>query len=147
MQRTRYSTEMVSNSFIWSQTFNTSPYCLHSTFPHPPPPHLQDHQSNSVRGLIETPLFIHVYTGGCWIYSQSAISKTPSLTYYLQYMRIPRHCICSCEVLSTPHSHSYTFLNITYSHAVLDLSSTSRIVSEESYKHKDGSSCCQQKQL
>jgi len=45
-------------------------------------------EGENVRGLIKTPLFIHVYTGGCRIYSQSAISKTPSLTYYLQYMRI-----------------------------------------------------------
>jgi len=83
---------------------------------------------NSVRGLIKTPLFIHVYTRSCQIYSQSAISETPSLTYYLQYTRIPCHCIHSCEVLSTPHSHSYTFFNTTYSHAMLGLSSTSRIV-------------------
>jgi len=33
-------------------------------------------------------LFVHVYTGGFQIYSQSAISKTPSLTYYLLYTRI-----------------------------------------------------------
>jgi len=46
---------------------------------------LEEHKKQTVRGLIETPLFIHVYTGGCWIYSQSAISETPSLTYYLQY--------------------------------------------------------------
>jgi len=83
---------------------------------------------DNVRGLVETPLFIHVYTGGCRIYSQSAISKAPSLTYYLQYMRIPCHHIHLCEVLSTLHSHSYTFLNTTYSHAMLGLSSTSRIV-------------------
>jgi len=42
-------------------------------------------EGENVRGLVETPLFIHVYTGCCWIYSQSAISETPSLTYYLQY--------------------------------------------------------------
>jgi len=30
-----------------------------------------------VRGLAETPLFVHVYTGGCQIYSQSAISENP----------------------------------------------------------------------
>ena len=45
-------------------------------------------EGENVRGLAETPLFVHVYTGGCQIYSQSAISKTPSLTYYLLYMRI-----------------------------------------------------------
>jgi len=66
-------------------------------------------EGENVRGLVETPLFIHVYTGGCQIYSQLAISETPSLTYYLQYMRILWHRICSCEVLSTPHSHSYIF--------------------------------------
>jgi len=64
--------------------------------------------SGGVRGLAETPLFVHIYTGGCWIYSQSAISETPSLTYYLLYTRIQHH-ICLCEVLSTPHSHLYTF--------------------------------------
>jgi len=66
-----------------------------------------------VRGLVKTPLFIHVYTRGCQIYSQLAISETPSLTYYLQYTRIPccRH-IHSCEVLSTPHSHSYNAANL-----------------------------------
>jgi len=77
-----------------------------------------------VRGLTETPLFVHIYTGGCRIYSQSAISKTPSLTHYLLYTRIPWYCICLCEVLSTTHSHLYTFLNTTYSCAVLGLSST-----------------------
>ena len=77
-----------------------------------------------VRGLTETPLFVHTYTRGCWIYSQSAISKTPSLTHYLLYIRIPQYHICSCEVLSTPHSHLYIFLNTTYSCAVLGLSST-----------------------
>jgi len=45
-------------------------------------------EGENVRGLVKTPLFIHVYTRGCQIYSQSAISKTPSLTYYLLYMRI-----------------------------------------------------------
>jgi len=45
-------------------------------------------RKRGVRGLIKTPLFIHVYTRGCCIYSQLAISKTPSLTYYLQYTRI-----------------------------------------------------------
>ena len=47
----------------------------------------------AVRGLVKTPLFIHVYTRGCQIYSQSAISKTPSLTYYLQYTRIPLYLL------------------------------------------------------
>ena len=60
------------------------------------------------RGLMETPLFIHVYTRGCWIYSLLAISETPSLTYHLLYMRIPQYRIHSCEVLSTPHSHLYS---------------------------------------
>ena len=30
-----------------------------------------------VRGLAETHLFVHVYTRGCWIYSQLAISENP----------------------------------------------------------------------
>ena len=64
-------------------------------------------EGENVRGLAETPLFVHIYTRGCWIYSQSAISKTPSLTYYLLYMRIQQHRIRSCEVLCTPHSHLY----------------------------------------
>jgi len=64
-------------------------------------------EGENVRGLTETPLFVHIYTGGCWIYSQSDISETPSLTYYLLYMRIQRHHIHLCEVLSTPHSHLY----------------------------------------
>ena len=54
----------------------------------PCPPSAHAHQNADVRGLAETPLFVHVYTGGCWIYSQSAISKTPSLIHYLLYMRI-----------------------------------------------------------
>jgi len=45
-------------------------------------------EGENVRGLVETPLFVHVHTGGCRIYSQSAISETPSLIYYLLYMRI-----------------------------------------------------------
>ena len=45
-------------------------------------------EGENVRGLTETPLFVHIYTGGCRIYSQSAISETPSLTYYLLYTRI-----------------------------------------------------------
>jgi len=46
-------------------------------------------EGENVRGLAETPLFVHIYTGGCQIYSQSAISETPSLIHYLLYMRIP----------------------------------------------------------
>ena len=45
-------------------------------------------EGENVRGLIETPLFVHVYTRGCQIYSQLAISETPSLIYYLLYTRI-----------------------------------------------------------
>jgi len=77
-------------------------------------------EGENVRGLAETPLFVHIYTGGCQIYSQSAISETPSLTYYLLYMRIQRHCIHSCEVLSTPHSHLYShFLHTNYFYSCL----------------------------
>jgi len=64
-------------------------------------------EGENVRGLAETPLFVHIYTGGCQIYSQLAIPEALSLTHYLLYTRIPRHCICLCEVLSTPHSHLY----------------------------------------
>ena len=45
--------------------------------------------TQDVRGLAETPLFVHIYTWGCRIYSQSAISETPSLTHCLLYTRIP----------------------------------------------------------
>jgi len=45
-------------------------------------------EGENVRGLAETPLFVHTYTGGCQIYSQLAISETPSLTHYLLYTRI-----------------------------------------------------------
>ena len=62
--------------------------------------------------------------GVAWGFVGRAAAETPSLTYYLLYMRIQCHCIHSCEVLSTPHSHIYNFLNTTYSCAVLGLSST-----------------------
>jgi len=62
------------------------------------------------KGAHRDPLVYTCLYRGCQIYSQSAISKTTSLTYYLQYTRILRHCIHPCEVLSTPNSHSYTIV-------------------------------------
>jgi len=61
-----------------------------------------------VRGLIKTPLFIHIYTGGCQIYSQSAISKTPSLIYYLLYMNTTSLYLLVWGI-KHPYSQPYTF--------------------------------------
>jgi len=38
-------------------------------------------EGENVRGLIETPLFIHVYTGGCQIYSD--FQKWPNVLHFL----------------------------------------------------------------
>ena len=47
-----------------------------------------EQEGENVRGLVKPLVYTCLYQGLPDIYSQSAISETPSLTYYLQYTRI-----------------------------------------------------------
>jgi len=70
INKTRYADHIVCLSYPDSQTDSVSHCRLVDSAP-------KKYQNAGVRGLTETPLFVHVYTRGCWIYSQLAISENP----------------------------------------------------------------------
>ena len=70
INKTRYADHMVCLAYPNSQTDSVSHCRLVDSAP-------KKYQNAGVRGLTETPLFVHVYTRGCWIYSQLAISENP----------------------------------------------------------------------
>jgi len=70
-------------------------------------PHIQWHAGDvprrgECRGLVETPCLYMFIPGVARYIASQLYPETPSLTYYLQYMRIPCHHIHLCEVLSPP---------------------------------------------